>query len=123
MNPDAPPESGDERDEQPDDQRRDSRARAVTFTYDSGQSLTTARHDHEPIAGSVPALPEFEWEHLAEKRLFALRAAGGKTEYWRDNPTRYLVVEIDEKTGGVKPALKHRQPVYLWLCREERAGR
>ena len=64
---------------------------------------------------------KWQWDHLPDKRLYALTAEG-KTEYWRDNPTRYLVVEPDPETGMMKPATKDRKPVYLWLCREEREG-
>jgi hypothetical protein len=38
-----------------------------------------------------------------------------RTEYWRDNPTSYVVVEVDDETGEIKPAVTRRQPVYLWL--------
>jgi hypothetical protein len=77
---------------------------------------------HTVYSYDLPPACLFEWKHLPDKRLYALTAEG-KTEFWRDNPTRYLVVERDEETGGIKPAVKGRRPVYLWLCREEREGR
>src|SRR5262249_60842441 len=64
--------------------------------------------------------PSFSFEHDKERRLFRLTGADGKIEFFRDNPTRYLVVEPDGKSGEMRPATKHGQPVYLWLCREER---
>ncbi len=54
--------------------------------------------------------------------MFALTAEGS-TEYWRDNPTRYLVVEPDPTTGKIEPMLRWGRPVRLWLCREEREAR
>ncbi len=54
---------------------------------------------------------------------FHALTADGKTEYWRDNPTRYLVVEPDPTTGKIKPVLKRGRPAYLRLCREEREER
>ena len=93
----------------------------ITFSYDAdGRPLSIVR---EGAIGYTftHAAPRFDWQHLADKRLFALTAKG-KTEYWRDNPTRYLVVEPDPETGMMKPATKDRKPVYLWLCREEREG-
>jgi YD repeat-containing protein len=116
----------------------DSTHGTVTYSYDSGGRITYVHDSQDRTVGAdsggrrgpVPVKPSsrlFQWEHLKEKRLFALTDLdGGKAdepEYWRDNPTRYLVVEVDEETGDIKPAAKNRQPVYLWLCREEREAR
>jgi hypothetical protein len=49
-----------------------------------------------------------------------LTKADGASEHFRDKPTRYLVVELDSNTGELMPAVKGGQPVYLYLCREER---
>ena len=95
----------------------------TTYVYDSQNQ--PASIDAGDGRGPVPASPHprlFHWEHIPDKRLFAL-TADGSTEYWRDNPTRFLVVEVDDETGQVKPAVKNRRPVYLSLCREEREGR
>ncbi len=92
----------------------------ATFVFDSRDQLLSV--DYGDGRGPTPPVPRFDWEHLADKRLFAL-TEDGKTEYWRDNPTRYLVVEPDPETGMMKPATTHRKPVYLWLCREEREQR
>ena len=57
----------------------------------------------------APVRPRLEWKHIAEKRLFAL-THDGETEYWRDNPTRSLVVEPDFNTGEMQPVLKGTGP-------------
>jgi hypothetical protein len=118
----------------------DSVSGIFTFTYDSQNRITSVCGSQGQIAGvdsgggpgpvdaPVARSPRlFRWEHLEDKRLFALTGLydekAGETEYWRDNPIRNLVVEVDDETGEFKPAVKHRQPVYLWLCREEREGR
>ncbi len=97
---------------------------AVTsLVYDErGNVADVVRQDGRAPATTAAPARRFHWEHLPEKRLFAL-TADGKTEYWRDNPTRYLVVEPDPATGEIKPVLKWGRPVYLRLCREEREER
>jgi len=119
MNAAVPP--ADPQPEEPGEPR-DHFGGITTYVFDSQDQLQSV--DSGDGRGPVPVSPSprlFRWEHLAEKRLFALTDFwDGKTEYWRDNPTRYLVVEIDDETGEVKPAVKDRKPVYLWLCREER---
>src|SRR6516165_2528331 len=97
MNHDAPPMSEPPSDEQPDDEKRDRIAQTVTHTCDSGARHTTLQYEHQPITARAQVLAEFRWEHLSEKGLFALRGSDGNTEHWRDNPTRYLVVEMDEE--------------------------
>ncbi len=101
----------------------DQLSRTTTYTYDGQGRRRYALGENGQ--GSVPhAAPPFplDWEHIPDKRLFAL-TADGSTEYWSDNPTRYLVVETDPATGEIKPVLKRGRPVYLWLCREEREAR
>jgi hypothetical protein len=127
-------------DHQPDDpgDPRDSIRGIVTYSYDSKGGMTYIENSQDRTVGAdtsdrrrpVPVKPSprlFHWEHLKEQRLFALTDIDGEKaaepRYWRDNPTRYLVVEVNEETGEITPAVKHRQPVYLWLCREEREAR
>jgi hypothetical protein len=105
------------------------RLAVTTYSYDARGRLTEIQTPGEGGCDAIyrfdPPIPcpvAHQWGHLADKRLYALTAEG-KTEYWRDNPTRYLVVEPDAESGMMKPALKHGRPVYLWLCREERETR
>ena len=104
---------------------RDPYSGVTTYVYDS-QGLRMSI-DSGDGRGPVPATPAgrlFRWEHLPEKRLFGLTELYyEKTEYWRDNPTRYLVVEVDPSTGTIEPVTKRGKPVYLLLCREERETR
>jgi hypothetical protein len=129
MNQDPP--SVDPKREQPGDPASDH-GQVTTYTYDAGgrvvhvsgcDSLSCAWVPGPPL----PSAPEWAWEHLPEKRLYALTEPEGEgdrnTEYWRDNPTRYLVVEPDPESGKMRPSLKYGKPVYLWLCREERDAR
>jgi len=44
----------------------------------------------------------------------------GKTEFFRDNPTRYLSVAPVPQTSEVKPVTKHVRSTYPWLCSAER---
>ena len=46
----------------------------------------------------TPLVP-FAFEHDEQRRLFVLKRLDGKVEHFRDNPTRYLVVEPDPETG------------------------
>jgi hypothetical protein len=84
------------------------------MAYDSGPGTTTYTYSYDP----GPAL--YEFEHLDEKGLFAVTGPDGETQYFRDRPVRYLVVEPDPETGEFAPAAKNRRPVFQWLCREER---
>jgi hypothetical protein len=110
--------------------RHDPTGGIVTYVYGSHDQVAGIDTGAGPEPVRAPLAPSprlFRWEHLKDKRRFALTdlygAKAGETEYWRDNPTRYLVVEVDDETGEFKPAVKHRQPVYLWLCREESEAR
>jgi hypothetical protein len=60
--------------------------------------------------------------HDRPKGLYILTKPDGTTELFRDKPDRYLVVEPDPQTGELRPAAKRGQPVYLYLCREQREG-
>ncbi len=71
----------------------------------------------------VPLRPPVRYEHDPAGRVFRLTAPDGTVEVFRDGPTRYLCVEPDHETGAIRPVLKRGQPVYLWLCREEREAR
>ena len=112
-------------DRQPDEPRgpRDHRGSVGTYVYDGqGQLVSVLRENGQgPTTSAASPLP-FHWEHIPDKRLFAM-TGDASTEYWHDNPTRYLVVELDPTTGKNQPVLKWGRPVYLWLCREEREGR
>jgi len=119
MNPDPPPPEPAPGD-RPDNTNHPFGV--TTYSYDRGSNLTTVTYQYGPIPDS-PGPPAFQWEHLHEKRLFALTGPDGKTEHWRDNPTRYLVVERDPTAGTFEPVLKRCKPVWIWLCREEREVR
>ena len=62
----------------------------------------------------------FSFTHEQAKGLFVLTARDGNVARFRDKPTRFLVVEPDPETGKLRPAVKYGEPVYLYLCREER---
>jgi hypothetical protein len=66
--------------------------------------------------------PAFQFNHDKEKRLLVLSWPDGKTEHFRDNPIKQLVVEPDpdSTTGELRPAIKNGQPVFVYLCREQR---
>ncbi len=91
--------------------------RLVDVQEDAAGGVTTYTYSYTP----KPAL--FQFRHLVQERLFSVTAVDREPRYFRDSPTRYLVVEIDDETGEVRPAVKDRKPVYLWLCREERETR
>jgi hypothetical protein len=42
-------------------------------------------------------------EHDTQKQLFVLTHPDGKTEHFRDNPARHLVIEPDPETGEMRP--------------------
>jgi hypothetical protein len=65
--------------------------------------------------------PQFStYEHDEQRRLFTLTGPGGKSEHFRDQPARYLMVEPDPETGAMQPVIKDGQPAIGYLCREER---
>jgi hypothetical protein len=107
--PEPDPEPDPERKPHEPDNIRNDRQSVTTFSYDAaGDALTVVREGGTWYT-FTHAAPRFDWEHLADKRLFALTAKD-KTEYWRDNPTRYLVVEPDPETGMMKPATRIAGP-------------
>ncbi len=82
---------------------------SATFFYDSRDRLVYV--DHGDGRGPTPPVLGFDWEHLADKRLFAL-TENGKTEYWRDNPTQsggragWQPAHVDLRTiGGLGTAV------------------
>jgi hypothetical protein len=77
--------------------------RAATMVY---------RYDAKP--------QPFTFEHNREKRVFTLTGPDGKTQHFRDNPTKYLMVESDGENGAMRPATEQGRPVIIYLCREER---
>jgi len=95
----------------------DGAPRISSMAYDAAGRITTLTYSYDP------GPPLYELEHLQEKALFALTGSDGQTEYFRDRPTRYLVVEADAQNGGFTPVAKNRRPVFLWLCREEREAK
>jgi hypothetical protein len=68
------------------------------------------------VVGPTPVA----FEHDKKKRLFTVTGPDGKIEQFRDNPTRYLIVEPDPETGALRPVIKCGKQAYLYLCREER---
>ena len=99
------------------DSSRDSESRLSEVrdvTKDDGSVETRYEYFVEPQT------PPFTFEHDKQKRLFILTWPDGKTERFRDNPARQLMVEPDPETGEMRPVIKRGQPVYVYLCREER---
>ncbi len=100
--------------------------RITTYVYDSNDRLimTTERGTFVKVTtfddAAVPPAARFRFEHDSQKRVFVLTAPDGKTEHFRDNPTRHLVVEPDPETGAMRPVIKCGEPTYIYLCREER---
>ena len=91
---------------------QDAAPRIRRVAYDADQGMTTYTFTYEPKRDP------FEFEHVEEKGLFALTGPDGKIEYFRDRPTRYLVVEPDPGTGQAGLAISRGRPLVLWLCRE-----
>ena len=100
----------------------------VTYTYDASGRLIDRREASAAALGAAPddatveaaSLTLFAFEHDKQKRLFILKRPDGKVEHFRDNPVRQLLVEPDPETGEMRPVIQRGQPVYLYLCREER---
>jgi hypothetical protein len=80
---------------------------------------TTGERVKENVYEYQRPAPKFRFEHDAAHGVYRLTSAEGKTEVFRDKPTRYLCVEPDE-TGAMRPVTKLGRPVYLYLSREER---
>jgi hypothetical protein len=85
------------------EETRDDRSFVKTYTY-----------------SIEPRSTSFQCAHDQHKGLFTLTWPDGKIECCRDNPARQLVVELDPETGDLRPATRHGDPVYLYVCREER---
>jgi hypothetical protein len=99
----------------------------VTYTYNNDGRLIAiadAMGRRKLLADAADPIPppprSFTMAHDLEKRVFLLTGPDGKTEVFRDNPTRYVAVAPDPQTGEMKPVVKYGRPTYLWLCREER---
>jgi hypothetical protein len=78
--------------------------------------VTTFTYSYDPDC----QVESFNFEHDKEKRVFRLTDAQGNIECFRDNPARYLVVELDPETGGMRPVRKYGKPQFIYLCREDR---
>jgi YD repeat-containing protein len=96
----------------------------ISYSYDPDGRLlevTKERKGNTVITYSYEGLPDrFKFEHDMKRKLFVLTGDDGKVEHFRDNPTRYLVVEPDGETGEMRPETRGGKPRYLYLCREER---
>jgi hypothetical protein len=109
MNPDS-----DAADRQRTPHEGQSRAWPPTGYYNAGEAVVT--HNYE-----VRENPrQFSFDHDKAAGLFVIKKADGTVERFRDNPTRYLVVEPNRETGKLQPAVKQGQPVYLYLARQDR---
>jgi hypothetical protein len=99
--------------------RWDDPSRRFTAIPDLSRTVTTTFvYGISEPAGSKPRA--FTFEHSQEKRLFVLTWSDGEVEVFRDNATRYLVVEPDDEPGELRPKLTYGRPTFLYLCREER---
>jgi hypothetical protein len=87
----------------------------LTLETEDGRVAAVARGQ---AARERPAA--FRFHHNKQKRLFILTGAGGEAQHFRDNPTRYLLVEPDPESGEMRPMTEHGKPVCVYLCREER---
>ena len=83
-------------------------------TRDDGTAETWYKYLVEPDT------PSFTFEHDKQKRLFVLTWSDGRTETFRDNPARLLMVEPDPETGEMRPVIRRGRPTYIYLSREER---
>jgi hypothetical protein len=97
---------------------------AVTINSNDRLIMTTERGTFVKITTyDDPAesrAERFKFEHDTQTRLFVLTAPDGKTQHFRDNPARHLVVEPDPKTGEMRPVVKCGEPSFIYLCREDR---
>ena len=90
------------------------------------------RPDKEPKSGSgFGGVTTYVYDARPPSADFPLRArqgeaavrsdlADGRVERFRDNPARQLKVAPDRKTGELRPVVDNGEPVYVYLCREER---
>jgi hypothetical protein len=100
----------------------------VLVNYDSAgcrvETRSVMRPDGSVVISAVwcpdPPVPAFTFAHDKQKGHFVLTWPDGRTERFRDNPVRHLVVEPDPETGEMRPVTRYRQPTYLYLSREER---
>ena len=100
----------------------------TTYCYDSEDRLIEEGGLPVPVSPKTTAYTftieertmPFTFEHDKQKRLFVLTCPDGKTERFRDNPARQLLVEPDPISGEMRPVLKDGKPAFLYLCREER---
>src|SRR5262249_36978520 len=84
---------------------RPDKLRVTTFTYTFDLHLQNAA---------------FTIDHDTVKGVFRLTDALGNTECVGDKPGRYLIVEPDPQTGGMRAVRKLGQPQFIYLCREDR---
>jgi hypothetical protein len=98
----------------------------VTFSFDGSGSMLTLEAADGRVAARGRSHPAkeapstFSFHHNKQKGVFVVTGADGKVQHFRDNPTRYLLVEPDPETGEVKPLTDNGKPVCVYLCREER---
>jgi hypothetical protein len=79
------------------------------------------RHYRDRVGLDCQALSyPVDWDRVQVNYAEFLKWPDGKTEYFRDSPARQLMVEPDPQTGEMRPVTKRGQPVYAYLCREER---
>jgi hypothetical protein len=95
---------------------REPTARLVAVREDTVAGVTTISYSCEVD----PRASIFNCEHDEQNRLFILTVPDGKTEHFRDNPAKYLVVEPDPRIGTMQPVFKFGRPSVVYLCREER---
>ena len=97
----------------------EGRAPQIETTWYGGTTTTTYTYSVE----DRPPDPVWLVEHEREQGTFRLTGPDGKTERFRSQPLRYLVVEPDAQTGAMTPVLRNGRPWFLNLCREEPEGR
>jgi hypothetical protein len=100
--------------QQPDDPRDPMRGPGGQHGRSGSGRAVTAVYEYD-----VKPQP-FTFEHNREKRVFTLTGRDGKIQQFRDNPTRYLMVESDVENGAMRPVTEQGRPVIIYLCREER---
>src|SRR5260370_12234036 len=103
---------------------RDPTSERTVFLYDSSNRLTlNSDAKANPGKATVPSPPcepppkpppPFTFEHEREKGVFRLEWSDGEVEVFRDNPTRYLVVEPDLDTGELNPKTTPARPTHLY---------